>query len=69
MIRLRAYLKLIYCSVTAYGDDTPDAERKGYDSLVAAKSGLVKYEQRGWPEGSVKHMNKLEDRFQILILK
>ena len=54
--------KLIYCSVTAYGDDTPDAERKGYDSLVAAKSGL-QYEQRGWPEGSVKHMNKLEDPF------
>lgn len=54
--------RLIYCTITAYGDDTPDAGRKGYDTLVAARTGL-QYEQRGWPEGSVRRMSKLEDPF------
>ncbi len=54
--------RLIYCTVTAYGDDTADADRKGYDNLVAARSGL-QYEQRGWPEGSVRRMSLLEDPF------
>lgn len=54
--------KLIYCSITGYGDDTPDADRPGYDALVAARSGM-QYEQRGWPEGSLYHMNGREDPF------
>jgi crotonobetainyl-CoA:carnitine CoA-transferase CaiB-like acyl-CoA transferase len=47
--------KLIYCSISAYGEGTPDEARKGYDALVAARSGL-QFEQRGYPEGSVWHM-------------
>ncbi len=47
--------RLIYCSITAYGEGTPDQDCPGYDALVAARSGL-QYEQRGWPEGAVNHM-------------
>ncbi|MEM9704776.1 MAG: CoA transferase [Pseudomonadota bacterium] len=54
--------RLIYCSITAYGEGVEDQDRPGYDALVAARSGL-QYEQRGWPEGAVYHMNKLDDPF------
>lgn len=47
--------RLIYVSITAYGRDTKDAQRPGYDALVAARTGL-QWEQRGWPEGAVNHM-------------
>ncbi len=51
--------KLIYCSISAYGDD--DA-RPAYDAQVAAESGL-QWEQRGWPEGALYHMAGREDPF------
>ncbi|MDT0575201.1 CoA transferase [Croceicoccus sp. F390] len=54
--------RLIYCSITAYGEGTPDQDRPGYDALVAARSGL-QYEQRGWPEGAVNHMLGRDDPF------
>jgi crotonobetainyl-CoA:carnitine CoA-transferase CaiB-like acyl-CoA transferase len=38
---------LIYCSITGYGPDGPDAHRPAYDSLVAARTGL-QWDQRGW---------------------
>jgi|JI10StandDraft_1071094.scaffolds.fasta_scaffold26071_2 crotonobetainyl-CoA:carnitine CoA-transferase CaiB-like acyl-CoA transferase len=47
--------RLIYCSITAYGEGPENEGRKGYDALVAARSGL-QYEQRGWPEGAVWHL-------------
>ena len=54
--------RLIYCSITGYGEGTPDQDRVGYDALVAARSGL-QYEQRGWPEGAVNHMLGRDDPF------
>ncbi|WP_380878066.1 hypothetical protein ACFB49_15390 [Sphingomonas sp. DBB INV C78] len=54
--------KLIYCSISAYGEGTPDQDRKGYDALVAARVGL-QYEQRGYPEGAVWHMTGRENPF------
>ncbi|PTD19969.1 CaiB/BaiF CoA transferase family protein [Sphingomonas fennica] len=54
--------RLIYCSITAYGEGTPDQDRKGYDALVAARVGL-QYEQRGHPEGAVWHMTGRENPF------
>ena len=39
--------RLIYCSITGYGPDGPDAHRPAYDSLVAARTGL-QWDQRGW---------------------
>jgi crotonobetainyl-CoA:carnitine CoA-transferase CaiB-like acyl-CoA transferase len=47
--------RLIYASVTAYGRESSDARRPGYDLLVAARTGL-NWEHRGWPEGCVFHM-------------
>jgi len=54
--------RLIYCSITAYGEGTPDEARKGYDALVAARVGL-QFEQRGYPEGAVWHMTGRENPF------
>jgi crotonobetainyl-CoA:carnitine CoA-transferase CaiB-like acyl-CoA transferase len=44
--------RLVYCSITGYGPDGPDAHRPAYDSLVAARTGL-QWDQRGWPGTSV----------------
>ncbi len=51
--------RLIYVSITGYGEHD---DRKGYDALVAASSGL-QWEQRGWPEGALYHMAGREDPF------
>lgn len=50
---------LIYLSITGYGRGTADADRPGYDALVAARTGL-QWEQRGWPEGCEYHMSRAE---------
>ena len=42
--------QLIHCSMTAYGVDGPLRDRPGYDSLVAARFGLMA-EQEGHREG------------------
>jgi crotonobetainyl-CoA:carnitine CoA-transferase CaiB-like acyl-CoA transferase len=47
--------RLIYATVTAYGSESRDAHRPGYDLLVAARTGL-NWEHRGWPQGAVFHM-------------
>lgn len=38
---LAAHPRLICCSISGYGDDGPLAERKAYDLLVQAESGLA----------------------------
>ncbi|MDB5987704.1 MAG: CoA transferase [Nevskia sp.] len=57
--------KLIYCSITGYGRDNKHSKRPAYDALVAARSGLH-WEQRGWPEGALNHMNGQPDPFPDL---
>ena len=57
--------RLIYCSITAYGRDNRHSQRPGYDSLVAARTGLH-WEQRGWPEGAINHMSGRPDPFAHL---
>lgn len=52
--------RLVYGSITGYGRGNPHSDRPGYDSLVAARTGL-QWELRGWPEGPVRHMNALPD--------
>jgi len=54
--------RLIYCTITAYGDHPDHTGRPGYDALVAARTGL-QWEQRGWPEGALNHMAGREDPF------
>ena len=57
--------RLIYCSITAYGRDNSHSDRPGYDSLVAARTGLH-WEQRGWPEGAINHMSGRPDPYADL---
>jgi itaconate CoA-transferase len=45
----REYPKLICCTITGYGDDGPYAQRKAYDMLIQAESGLASI--TGRPEG------------------
>src|SRR3954449_3078060 len=48
--RLRGdYPALICCTITGYGDDGPYADRKAYDLLIQAESGLASI--TGGPEG------------------
>jgi itaconate CoA-transferase len=48
--RLRKdYPRLICCTITGYGDDGPYAQRKAYDMLIQAESGLASI--TGGPEG------------------
>src|ERR1700746_1038861 len=37
----RAHPRLVICSISGYGDDGPYAQRKAYDMLVQAESGLA----------------------------
>jgi crotonobetainyl-CoA:carnitine CoA-transferase CaiB-like acyl-CoA transferase len=43
---------LIYCSLTAYGQDTASSDRPGYDILVQARTGQ-QFEQPGWRDGPI----------------
>ena len=38
--------RLIYCELTAYGREGPDAERPGYDMIVQAMTGMVASESK-----------------------
>src|ERR1700704_1289733 len=50
LARLRKdYPALICCTITGYGDDGPYADRKAYDLLIQAESGLASI--TGGPEG------------------
>jgi crotonobetainyl-CoA:carnitine CoA-transferase CaiB-like acyl-CoA transferase len=33
--------RLIYCSLSAYGEDGPDAEKAGYDAVLQARTGMI----------------------------
>jgi formyl-CoA transferase len=48
----RDYPSLITCSISGYGDDGPLAQRKAYDLLVQAESGLASI--TGGPEGPAR---------------
>jgi itaconate CoA-transferase len=51
LARLRKdYPKLICCTITGYGDHGPYADRKAYDMLIQAESGLASI--TGGPEGA-----------------
>src|SRR5689334_1994201 len=54
--------RLVYCSITGYGRGTKHSDRPAYDALVQARTGLM-WEQRGWPEGALNHLNGKPDPF------
>jgi crotonobetainyl-CoA:carnitine CoA-transferase CaiB-like acyl-CoA transferase len=41
------YPRLVYCSISAYGQDGPDCDRPGYESLVAARTGVMAVAEAG----------------------
>ncbi len=51
--------RLVFCSITGYGDVARHADRCAYDALVAARTGL-QWEKRGWPGGSIERVNRIE---------
>ncbi|WP_154654760.1 CaiB/BaiF CoA transferase family protein [Solimonas variicoloris] len=57
--------RLVYCSITGYGRDNELSQRPAIDALVQARTGLM-FEQRGWPEGALNHMNGEPDPFPDL---
>lgn len=57
--------RLVYCSITGYGRDNALSNRPAVDALVQARTGLM-FEQRGWAEGALNHMNGLPDPFPDL---
>ena len=42
--------KLVYCSITGFGQDGPDAHRAGYDYMIQAMGGLMSV--TGQPDGA-----------------
>jgi formyl-CoA transferase len=48
----REHPRLICCSITGYGDDGPFADRKAYDALIQAETGLVSI--TGGPEAPAR---------------
>ena len=42
--------RLVYCSITGFGQDGPDAHRAGYDYMIQAMGGLMSI--TGQPEGA-----------------
>ena len=47
--------RLVYCSITAYGDDGAHADRPAVDALVAARTGH-QWESRGVPGGTLARL-------------
>lgn len=48
--------RLVYCSITGYGNDGPDADRPGLDALVAARTGQ-QWEVRGTVGGTIGRLS------------
>ena len=48
--------RLVYCSLTGYGADGPDADRPGIGALVAARTGH-QYEVRGTLGGTISRLS------------
>jgi crotonobetainyl-CoA:carnitine CoA-transferase CaiB-like acyl-CoA transferase len=51
--------RLVHCSITGYGPDGEDADRPGYDGLVAARTGQL-WEHRGVTGGTISRLSGSE---------
>ncbi len=59
--------RLVYCSITAYGDTGKHADRPGYDALVAARTGH-QWESRGVPGGTLARLAGVPPAFPDLVV-
>jgi crotonobetainyl-CoA:carnitine CoA-transferase CaiB-like acyl-CoA transferase len=56
----RRHPRLIYCSISGFGESGPEAQRAGYDLIVQAESGVM--DLTGFPDGPpVKVGNSIAD--------
>lgn len=51
-----AHPSLIHCSITGYGQDSPNAGRAGHDLNFVAESGLLSFDVTGRPEPTLPRM-------------
>jgi crotonobetainyl-CoA:carnitine CoA-transferase CaiB-like acyl-CoA transferase len=59
--------RLVYCSITAYGDDGAHADRPAVDALVAARTGH-QWESRGVPGGTLARLAGIAPAFPDLVV-
>ena len=59
--------RLVYCSITAYGDDGAHADRPAIDALVAARTGH-QWESRGVPGGTLARLAGIAPAFPDLVV-
>ena len=59
--------RLVYCSITAYGDDGAHADRPAVDALVAARTGH-QWESRGVPGGTLARLAGVAPAFPDLVV-
>ena len=59
--------RLVYCSITAYGDEGRHAGRPGLDALVAARTGH-QWESRGVPGGTLARLAGVPPAFPDLVV-
>ena len=59
--------RLVYCSITAYGDDGAHADRPAVDALVAARTGH-QWESRGVPGGTLARLAGVPPAFPDLVV-
>jgi crotonobetainyl-CoA:carnitine CoA-transferase CaiB-like acyl-CoA transferase len=59
--------RLLYCSITAYGDTGAHADRPAIDALVAARTGH-QWESRGVPGGTLARLAGLSPAFPDLVV-
>src|SRR6478672_1715622 len=59
--------RLVYCSITAYGDDGAHADRPPIDALVAARTGH-QWESRGVPGGTLARLAGIAPAFPDLVV-
>src|SRR3954466_14259042 len=64
---LAANPRLVYCSITAYGDDGAHADRPAVDALVAARTGH-QWESRGVPGGTLARLAGVPPAFPDLVV-
>src|SRR5262252_1289876 len=55
--------RLVYCSVSGFGESGPEAHRAGYDLVIQAESGVM--DLTGWPAGEGRQLDRRSRRRHV----